>query len=260
METPTRPAVELQSGMVKSQPGDTNNENGNSKTSERQREANRQNALRSTGPRTAAGKEHVRWNAVTHGLLAQEILLPGEDAEAFEDLARRMRTEAQPLGVEEDALVERMIACWWRLRRLTRVETGILASEYFGILEGRASREALSHTGRNDDNVSKAIDGMYALSREHKRQQALARQALATGQEIARRAEADTPTLGQAFVRGVSGADALSKLSRYEASIERSYYRALHELQRRQLARQGEDVPAPLAVDVTVTGEADASS
>ena len=47
---------------------------------------------------------------------------------------------------------------------------------------------------------------------------------------------------------------AISKLSRYEAAIERSLYRALHELQRVQAARQDGQSPPSIAVDVTVDG------
>ena len=43
-----------------------------------------------------------------------------------------------------------------------------------------------------------------------------------------------------------------SKLFRYEAAIERSLYRALHELQRVQAARENGQAPASIAVDVTV--------
>jgi hypothetical protein len=39
-------------------------------TSERQKAANRANALHSTGPRTQNGKDLVRFNAFRHGLLA----------------------------------------------------------------------------------------------------------------------------------------------------------------------------------------------
>jgi hypothetical protein len=52
-------------------------------TSEKKAEANRRNALKSTGPKTPEGKDAVRLNALKHGLLSQEILLPGEDEEAL---------------------------------------------------------------------------------------------------------------------------------------------------------------------------------
>ena len=44
-------------------------------------------------------------------------------------------------------------------------------------------------------------------------------------------------------------------LSRYEVTLERSLYKALHELQRLQAARDGQAVPLPVAVDVSVSDE-----
>ena len=49
------------------------------------------------------------------------------------------------------------------------------------------------------------------------------------------------------------GATKLTILSRYESTLERSLFKALHELQRLQAARQGEAVPPPEAVDVEVS-------
>ncbi len=48
--------------------------------SDKQLAANQRNAKLSTGPKTAEGKEAVKYNALKHGLLAKEVLLPGEDA------------------------------------------------------------------------------------------------------------------------------------------------------------------------------------
>ncbi|MFH1353827.1 MAG: hypothetical protein ABIH36_00910 [bacterium] len=42
---------------------------------------------------------------------------------------------------------------------------------------------------------------------------------------------------------------------RYEVMLERSIYKALHELQRIQSARAGEKPPAPIAIDVDVSGK-----
>jgi hypothetical protein len=45
------------------------------------------------------------------------------------------------------------------------------------------------------------------------------------------------------------------KLSGCETTIERSLYKALHELQRRQVARRADgDAPPPVAIDVDVSG------
>ncbi len=66
-------------------------------------------------------------------------------------------------------------------------------------------------------------------------------------------------TLGAAFRRDAIYAGAISKLSRYEAAIERSLYRALHELQRVQAARKDGKSPPSIAVDITVDGPGAAS-
>jgi hypothetical protein len=66
--------------------------------------------------------------------------------------------------------------------------------------------------------------------------------------------EDETATLGRTFARDADGANAFSKLSRYETSIERQLYRALHELERRQAARAGAAVTTPQIVDVDVSG------
>jgi hypothetical protein len=114
-------------------------------SSEKKREANRQNALRSTGPKTARGKERVGQNATTHGLLSRETLLPDEDPQALETLAEAIRAELNPKGTQEQLFVELMIRALWRLRRLGRVEAGIFAWKRYSILADRATREAKSY-------------------------------------------------------------------------------------------------------------------
>ncbi len=56
----------------------------------------------------------------------------------------------------------------------------------------------------------------------------------------------------RAFLVDAGGFEAFAKLARYDTAIERSLFRALHELQRLQQARAGEPVPPPAVVDVDV--------
>src|ERR687889_758899 len=77
-------------------------------TSEKKAEANRRNALKSTGPKTPEGKAAVRLNALKHGLLSQEILLPEEDEEALRELGQNLKLELQPVGELENLLVEQI--------------------------------------------------------------------------------------------------------------------------------------------------------
>jgi hypothetical protein len=218
-------------------------------TSTKKIEANRQNALRSTGPRTRDGKLRVAQNAIGHGLLSRETLVPGEDPKALQSLAEAIRTGWQPQGPQEEFQVDLMIRAMWRLERLARVEAGIFARKYYWILAERAVDEARMCK-------VEAVEAMRENAQRIADPEGY-EQAMRRAQQMTARGEEDSPTVGLAFIRGSSGADVFSKLHRYEAGIERSYYRALHELERLQRARLGEYVPPPLAVDLTVNGGAE---
>jgi hypothetical protein len=87
------------------------------------------------------------------------------------------------------------------------------------------------------------------ITDEHKHSEALSK-----AQEMEAMQDAETATLGRTFIRDADGANAFSKLSRYETGIERSLYKALHELQRLQAARQAKgNVSPPIAVDVDIS-------
>jgi hypothetical protein len=215
-------------------------------TSEKQAQANRRNALKSTGPKTPEGKAAVRLNANKHGLRSQEVLLPGEDEEALKELDENLRAELQPLGELENLLVDGIIAAHWRLRRLRRVEAGIFAWELYGELAERAQQEAHTY----EWSVLDALGSPEQITDEQKHQKALSR-----AQEMKAKQDAETATLGRTFIRDADKANAFSKLSRYETAIWRSLYKALHELQRLQAARRTEgNVLPPMALDVDVSG------
>jgi hypothetical protein len=50
---------------------------------------NKANAQKSTGPRTDAGKQRCKLNALRHGLTGHTIVLPTEDHSAYQRLARQ---------------------------------------------------------------------------------------------------------------------------------------------------------------------------
>ena len=217
--------------------------------SEKQVRANRHNAQKSTGPKTPEGKAAVRLNATRHGLLSKETLLPGEDAGALEELAERLRGELHPVGELEALLVDRIVASHWRLRRLGRVEAGVFAYELYGELKERARREADDHEDTELDRLLRGTSGTV-ITDEQKHREALSR-----AEEMKIQQDAETATLGRTFIRDADGANAFSKLSRYETAIERSLYKALHELQRLQAARRaGGGVTPPATVDVDISG------
>ena len=57
-------------------------------TSVRQIEANRRNALASTGPKTESGKQRASQNAVRHGLTAETVIVPLEDTDDHQAFAQ----------------------------------------------------------------------------------------------------------------------------------------------------------------------------
>lgn len=85
--------------------------------------ANRKNALKSTGPVTAAGNATASRNAVRHELLSARLLLDDEDHDELQGLLHDLVVSLHPVGGLEDALIERMAGTLWRQHRLIRAET-----------------------------------------------------------------------------------------------------------------------------------------
>jgi hypothetical protein len=97
-------------------------------TTEKQTEANQQNALVSTGPVTAEGKAIVSQNAVKHGIFARDLIISSgdgkEDEQEYRELFDGLVVSFNPAGQMECLLVEKIAVDFWRLRRVLRFETG----------------------------------------------------------------------------------------------------------------------------------------
>ena len=185
----------------------------------RKKEANRQNALRSTGPRTSEGKHVVRWNVLKHGLLAQKAVVPAgpgqENLDEFRFLLEQLRRDLQPHGAVEEILVEKIAVCYWRLRRLLHSEMGELQKGLASAVD-----EAASH-----QRILKMV-----------------------GREMTEEEE-DRWIETEQDCRRVPESEVVDKLLRYETKLERELYRALHQLERTQRQKRGEMVPPPVTVD-----------
>ena len=93
---------------------------------EKQIQANRNNAKNSTGPRTEEGKSRASQNALKHGLLARGAVLPGEDPADFEAQLAALEADIQPQGALECEFVRQLADAQWRMQRLARLETAYL--------------------------------------------------------------------------------------------------------------------------------------
>src|ERR1700757_3268620 len=91
--------------------------------SDKQLEANRRNALKSTGPKTGEGKARSSMNALRHGLTAAQAVLPHENEDDYEKIREGMLESYAPENPAEQALVEELVIAYWRLMRMHRVET-----------------------------------------------------------------------------------------------------------------------------------------
>jgi hypothetical protein len=94
-------------------------------TSFQRLEANRRNALRSTGPKTDDGKRRSRTNALRHGLTAETVVGTLEDAEDYKAFEATIITDYCAETAVARELVLRLASLLWRLRRATAIETDL---------------------------------------------------------------------------------------------------------------------------------------
>jgi hypothetical protein len=95
--------------------------------SDKQHEANLQNAQKSTGPATPEGREAIRFNALTYGLRTRQTILPSENAAAYSRLWDELEADWQPQGRTERCYLETMVTSQWLLRRIALSERHIHA-------------------------------------------------------------------------------------------------------------------------------------
>src|ERR1022692_661146 len=95
-----------------------NNPNEPRTPTEAQINANRENAKKSTGPRTAEGKAASSRNRLLHGLRANKHILLDEDPEEFLFLLDDHLDRFQPVGASEENLVLRFAPNRCRLARV----------------------------------------------------------------------------------------------------------------------------------------------
>jgi len=106
--------------------------------SEKQIQANRQNALKATGPKSPEGKSRAARNALKHGLLSRDMLLPGESPKELKAFREGIITELAPQGELEEFLADRVVESAWRLGRAVRMERDIIQDKFLRGVQSRA--------------------------------------------------------------------------------------------------------------------------
>jgi len=169
--------------------------------------ANRENAKKSTGPRTARGKAISSRNALTHGLTAQTRFPPANHPAWFGALVADLFNRLRPEGAAEEFLVRRIAANQWRLARAIPLDAGIMSSLVANGQENIDTKRAWAQHDGDPDPYPK------------------------TG---------ETDALGIGFIIDCAEAASLVKLARYEAALERSIDRCLRQLNALRMVHQAE--------------------
>jgi hypothetical protein len=195
----------------------------------RQIEANRRNALNSTGPKSEQGKQASRCNAVRHGLTAETVIGWLEDAEDYKAFEAAITADYDAQSAVERELVLQLASILRRLRRATTMETGLFEIQADHLHNYRENRQLLSDSR----------DVIHTLLRRA---------------DSDRNAKADnTVEFARCFLRLANLPNfALDRLSRYEATLWRQAGRvliALDALDRRKPQERGRSfttIPARL--------------
>ena len=94
-------------------------------STEAQIAANRQNAQKSCGPRTEAGREASSYNHRIHGLSGEFRVMPGESQHKFDFMLNVYLGEHNPETLTEHKLVERMAEHQWLAERAIYLQNAL---------------------------------------------------------------------------------------------------------------------------------------
>ena len=147
-------------------------------TTERKIISNRRNSLRSTGPRTDAGRARSSLNAFKHGLRARRIVvLSSEYADACEFVATTW-ADLAPVGAAEEIIADLAIRELIRTERAHNIEVGLLRRCFslpkgtYDLVDCIAAREGRSfeEAAKRAVSVRNVVIGKTNTSREESRQ------------------------------------------------------------------------------------------
>jgi hypothetical protein len=140
-------------------------------SSERQIEANRLNAQRSTGPQTEEGKAKVASNALKHGLTGKRVALPGEDPNAYDAFLAHMIGALAPEGALEEVLAEKIVADAWRLKRIPEFEAALHRGQDYQIRLAVEYAKVKSHEMSAEEKMigKSPMDEIYVRNNDFRR-------------------------------------------------------------------------------------------
>ena len=86
--------------------------------------ANKDNARKSTGPKSAAGKLKSSQNAIKHGLCTEKFMVIGEKVDELIYIKDELVNQLKPIGIHQEIIVSKLIDIAIRMIRiLLEIET-----------------------------------------------------------------------------------------------------------------------------------------
>ena len=150
--------------------------------SDKHREANRQNAQHSTGPKTPEGKAAIRFNALTYGLRIRSTILEDENAADYSQLWNELEADWLPQTRTERCYLETLVTSQWLLKRVAESERRI----YDGMAFSEKQLVMLAYVAKQRAQLERsfrtAIADMKQSQRERSQQQARQPQPAQTAQ------------------------------------------------------------------------------
>jgi hypothetical protein len=197
-------------------------------TSYRQIEANRRNALKSTGPKSEEGKEASRRNALRHGLTAETVIGALEDTEDYKAFEAAVTADYDAQSAVERELVLRLASVLWRLRRATTMETGLFEIQAKHLRDYRQHKQLLLSSRDVIHAVFGRPDSANGAAISHS-----ATNKMETVPSFGKNADSPAVEFARCFLRLANLPNfALDRLSRYEASLWRQAGRTLYALEK----------------------------
>jgi hypothetical protein len=137
--------------------------------SQKQLEANRRNALRSTGPRTEEGKKIAALNARRHHLTGQVTTMTDADRIIHDAFSAAIVESLAPEGAMETQLAQRIATDSWRLNRISAVEDNLFALGH----NAHADDIETQNSGINAPEIHAALTAARVFTAESKQLQLL---------------------------------------------------------------------------------------
>jgi hypothetical protein len=198
---------------------------------DKQTAANRINAQKSTGPRSAAGKMKSALNARKHGFACSMFTVVRlEDHDEIQNLRRDLLDLSRPVNSQEIFVLERLAVCQMSLIRAERLEAGLFTT---------CLDKALDPDG----------EPMHLMSPE----------LAGNGDIEITRVQNRNFVLGEGFHRATQKPHTWALFLRYQAQAERRYRRAIQEFERLRALRpelEAEETEIPNEPDSPLQPEA----